>query len=759
MAFEAAASAHQAIARWQAAPEDMAARGALVETLRRAAEEVSKLPRSAGRSEITAACADLIRTTLAAEVHSRLGAQLVRDQKVNVATQKGWPGLLARMLLVPAWKSPPAPKLEEVPDWLWGDYASWLFHTPAWFGNLGESDAFAAHFERRGEELARWVERNRASSSVRAAWEAYGANLRFSTLKLSGGSLRKVAEAHARAIARMASSGEADSEIVAVARDGRKLKIGVIASTLDDRMESLATLGWFANLDSGRFEVAVFLASDESSRQRKFAEDSGFAVSILPVEATQRIEVLRSARLDCAIFAGPLAGASDELAAMATRRVAPLQIATSAENDTTTGFPPIDLFVAPSDVAGWAEQFSERLALVPGPTRTFHGDFVPVESEIEPARASIGLPEDALVFVSAMAFDAISAETRSLWARLLARTPGSYLLIQRLPGDKADAVAFAASFDSVWEAEALAPERLVIAAGEMATIADVGRVLKLGDVYLDAIPSGDDSAMVEALRAGRPVVTLDGATLRARRGAALLRSLDLGELCAKDANDYLARAARLATEAEERASLQTKIEAAFGGLPRVVDSLAASDGLGAVLEVAFDELTSMGREKFRQKRTPIAAAECPVAEILREGREAFEVGELATAEKKATRVIGIAPNDIAARLLMGRALLGQSKNSRAVDYLLAAVQAGGADAGIWFDLAKALQAHGQMQPALQALETALRLDPANAEGWLMFVEAAERAGAIELGREALAELRKCSPQHPLIGELELRLSL
>ncbi len=751
--------AHETLVAWQGAPENLERQQALIAAFRAAAGEMSKLPRSAAQSKITSAGGNLIRKSMAAQVHARLGAELVRDLEPSVATQKGWANVFARMLLVPAWKSPPAPALNEVPDWMWSDYASWLFHTPLWFAQQGESDAFAAHLEKRAEELSRWVERNPASNSVRAAWQAYRYQLRISVLKLGGSSLRKFAEAHARMLARMTMSGRAEPEVAAASRADRKLKVGVITVALDARMESLATLASFANLDPERFEVAVFLLSDEPSRERRFTEESGVTVSVLPSEMLQRIETLRGARLDCAIFGEALCGSFDELALLATRRVAPLQIATAAGNDVTSGFPQMDLFVTSADAAELADQFTERLALVPGPVRTFHGDFLPTESGIEPTRAGLGLPEDAVVFVTAAAFDTISAETRSLWARLVARTPNSYLLIQRLPGDRTDATGFAASFDAVWEAEALAPERLVIAAGDMATVADAGRVLRLGDVCLDTIPSGDDGAMLEALRAGRPVVTLGGATLRAQRGAALLRSLDLGELCATDANDYLARAERLAGDAEERANLQTKIEAVLGGLPRVLDSLAASDGLAAVLELAFDELVSIGAKEFRSSRTPIVVKDCSLADTLREGQDALEAGDLVTAEGQAARVLGAAPNDIAARLLMGRALLRQNKNSRAVDYLLAAVQSGGAELGTWFELAKALQANGQMQQALQALETGLRLDPANAEGWVMFVEAAERAGAIELGREALEQLKKCAPQHPLLEELELRLSL
>ena len=114
------------------------------------------------------------------------------------------------------------------------------------------------------------------------------------------------------------------------------------------------------------------------------------------------------------------------------------------------------------------------------------------------------------------------------------------------------------------------------------------------------------------------------------------------------------------------------------------------------------------------------------------------------------------PASPSARALLGRALLGLDQPRRAVDYLLASVETGAADAACWFDLARALKLNQQPTQAVQAIEASLRLDPKFADGWLMLIELAEAAGATDLAREAVGTLGTLVPDHPRLEELRGR---
>jgi len=85
------------------------------------------------------------------------------------------------------------------------------------------------------------------------------------------------------------------------------------------------------------------------------------------------------------------------------------------------------------------------------------------------------------------------------------------------------------------------------------------------DIALDPIPYNGTTTTCEALWMGVPVITLAGGTHAGRVGVSLLNAVGLQELIAKDEGDYIALAAKLASDhprrAEIRASLRAKMSA------------------------------------------------------------------------------------------------------------------------------------------------------------------------------------------------------
>ena len=95
--------------------------------------------------------------------------QPVTEEEIGCADSyvtRGWPGLLAAMLLVPAWQWRNAPELEQVPTWLWGPYTRYLFTPPQGFRTPGQAEAYPRFCLQRLPELQRLAERNRGSSEI-----------------------------------------------------------------------------------------------------------------------------------------------------------------------------------------------------------------------------------------------------------------------------------------------------------------------------------------------------------------------------------------------------------------------------------------------------------------------------------------------------------------------------------------------------------------------------------------------------------------
>ncbi len=436
---------------------------------------------------------------------------------------------------------------------------------------------------------------------------------------------------------------------------------------------------------------------------------------MLPRDLTGQLATLRAAGLDVAVFGTNVTAVANDVTWLALHRVAPLQVVNNS-SCITTGFPTVDLYVSGTltETAAAPGQFTERLALLPGPAHAFNYDADRRDPEKTWTRAMLGLPAEATVFVSAANYFKIIPEMQHTWARLLAAVPGSYLLLHPFNPNWSSQYPikrFCADFDRVLSEHGVDSSRLVVSSMKFPSRSDVKELLRMGDVYLDTFPFGGVNSLVDPLEIGVPVVAWEGDSFRSRMGGALLRTLEAPELVASSEAGYLTTATQLAADATRRRELGSRLQGQMERMPLFLDTLAASDAFGALLETAYDELAAVGRAVFRRTHTPILAqARCePASPLLRHQ--------------------------------IGRQLLTLDRPERAVIYLLSAVQHLDQDAALWHDLAWAFQALKQPAQALQAAEACLRIDPKHLEGWLLLAELARDAGHADFFNEARATLQ------------------
>jgi protein O-GlcNAc transferase len=144
----------------------------------------------------------------------------------------------------------------------------------------------------------------------------------------------------------------------------------------------------------------------------------------------------------------------------------------------------------------------------------------------------------------------------ALWAEVLRACRDSRLLLLSLPGSHRALVIEKLS------ALGVAAERVEFVSP--APRADYMRHYHRADVMLDSSPYGGHTTSLEALWMGVPLVTLPGAALVSRAGLSQLRNLDLPELIARDAADFVRIATDLAHDlprlAEIRRTLRPRME-------------------------------------------------------------------------------------------------------------------------------------------------------------------------------------------------------
>ena len=737
-------------------PGDAAVWQSVVELRRAVATAIGALPSMQKSGPEVEASLALLKLF----AQSGVGDQPAANEDIALAdacAKCSWPGLLAAMLLVPAWQWPAAPRLDDVPAWLWSDYTEYLFRGPDGFSRAGQAAIFAAHTLSRLEELARWAGQNRGSAAVRSALMVYLTKGNCIPLYFNDSSLRRHFEQRARVLA-LGNGVGVQEEITAFARQGRRLRIGFVSRHFGSQTETYTTLPTFEQLDPERFEVLLFAHHDTGSPLEDYARSRATSFQLLSGDLAAQVDALRAATLDVVVFGTNVTAVCNEVTQLALHRVAPLQMVNNS-SCTTSGMPEVDLYVS-GDLTESVEapaHFTERLALLPGPAHAFNYEADRQEPTSPCSRASLQIPEDAVVFVTAANYFKIVPEMQAAWAKVLVAVPGSRLLVHPFNPNWVSSYPikrFCSEFDRVLREHGVAIDRLVVSTTRFPSRTDVKELLRVGDIYLDSYPFGGVNSLVDPLEVGLPVIAWEGTTFRSRMGAALLRSLGLPELIVQDAEAYGLLAIKLAIDPTWRHELRTKIQGRMERTPVFLDPLAASEAFGALAEAAYDELAEVGREAFRAERKPFrvplvadAAAELACA------AEMFGVGRIDEAATALRRLLAVQPASPSVRHLMGRVLLAQDRAARAAEYLLAVTPHVDTDAPLWHDLAVAFSRSGRPNEALQALEVSLRIDGSRVDGWLMLGDLALERDNQDFLKEVVTILQGLAPDDPRVSRL------
>lgn len=231
---------------------------------------------------------------------------------------------------------------------------------------------------------------------------------------------------------------------------------------------------------------------------------------------------------------------------------APIQVTWIGYPDTT-GLDAMDyrLTDAESDPPGCTESWqSERLMRLPETFLCYRAAAgIP---EVSPAPA---LSEKPFTFGSFNNMSKIGPATVDVWARILQQAKGTRLLLKNK--------ALAETELRGWVLEQFAhhgigPERLILKSpapgieGHLATYSMV-------DLALDTFPYHGTTTTCEALWMGVPVLTLAGATHVSRVGCSLLRNAELTEYITSTPEEYVAKAAQLASSWRDWAALRTQL--------------------------------------------------------------------------------------------------------------------------------------------------------------------------------------------------------
>lgn len=188
------------------------------------------------------------------------------------------------------------------------------------------------------------------------------------------------------------------------------------------------------------------------------------------------------------------------------------------------------------------------------------------------------LTNGRITFGSFNACAKISEPVIALWARLLGALPQAQLFIMTVPRGSATA-----ALRERFKDQGIAPERIEIAAG---VIPDrFHDMFARADIALDPFPCNGATTTLDSLWNGVPVVTLAGTSCVSRAGVSMLTNAGLPELIARDADEYLAIAQRLAQDLDALQALRQGLRARLQASP-----MMDAAGFTADLEAAYRQM-------------------------------------------------------------------------------------------------------------------------------------------------------------------------
>lgn len=169
-------------------------------------------------------------------------------------------------------------------------------------------------------------------------------------------------------------------------------------------------------------------------------------------------------------------------------------------------------------------------------------------------RSVYGLPDEAFVFCCFNNSYKFNMEIVRCWSRILKEVECSILWVA---GNNLD---FKKNISSEFMKCGIEPSRIVFAEREPLMEDHLAR-LSLADLFLDTFPYNAHTTALDSLKAGVPILSLQGRSFAGRVAASILTAINLSELIAHDKEEYVSMAISLASDKEKLNLINTKLEA------------------------------------------------------------------------------------------------------------------------------------------------------------------------------------------------------
>jgi predicted O-linked N-acetylglucosamine transferase (SPINDLY family) len=328
--------------------------------------------------------------------------------------------------------------------------------------------------------------------------------------------------------------------------------------------------GWVTQLDPKQFQIFGYSTNLKNDGETELARKHCHRFVEGPHSLEQWRDIIAADRPHILLY--PEIGMFHQVAEIAALRLAPVQCSTIG-HPQTSGYPTIDYFLSGEliEPTEGDAHYSEKLVRLPN--IGFH--YEPLE--LAPAtvtREELGIRPSATAFWCAQSLYKYLPQHDEVFPRI-AREAGDcqFVFIGYSRGAAVTAL-FKARLEKAFAAAGMKSSDHCLFLDHM----DASRFAAASaqcDVMLDSIEWSGGNTTLEALAQDLPVVTFQGALMRGRVSAGMLRMMGMPETIAETIDGYVALAVRMARDAGFRAELKARVTRDKHRLYRDATSIAA----------------------------------------------------------------------------------------------------------------------------------------------------------------------------------------
>lgn len=508
------------------------------------------------------------------------------------------PCLLAAMLYREAYQLPFEYRNAAIPEWLFEDLMKFLFQSPTYFQQVGEVERYSRYLQ----DLIDYVAGNIASFPDSEVWrylaQFVAQNLSLKALYLSEYNLLNVESQRDYIIESYLSHIGCQIDFKFPHRESEvsKIRLGILLDTISMESETFGAIPAFEYLDRNKFEIIVYYFQIQSEELGKYCETRVDKLVHLSTDLLSQVEEMRSHNLDILLIFTNTTETSKPNKLLSLHRLARLQIATGGRFSSlgtgchVPGIGNIDRILVgnltlPVDAPA---EYGDKLITLEGSGVCFSYPVPSENSTVKPTRSSWRATDQSVIFISGVEAFKIIPELRATWAKIIAATPNSILVLYPFHSraENYPTMPFYHQMRSLFAEFGIDKQRLVMIRA-LPTRADYQECLKLADIYLDSYPDSNAASLVAPLLARLPVVVRNGQNLRSQQSAAVLKELQFPELVANSENSYVEMSTALGTNPELRRQYRDQLQRKMATNPKFLDSRAYSFQLGTLLEETF----------------------------------------------------------------------------------------------------------------------------------------------------------------------------